>query len=122
VLLVALLGGSAMGAIAGARRTQSSFPTLTARSNSSNLLGRTAVANPALGETNGYHPKLVGAISRLRYVKDVKSLVEMTSPRSEVRSHDGPTWRFAPVGHVRVILDHDPQGSVSNFSIHHSRG
>ena len=77
VLLVALLGGLSMGAIAGARRTQSSFPTLLVRSNSSNLLGLTGVANPTLGETNGYDPKLVGAISRLRYVKDVKSLVEM---------------------------------------------
>jgi hypothetical protein len=83
VLLVALLGGLAMGAIAGARRRQSSFPTLLARSNSSDLLGLTGVANPALGETNGYDPKLVEAISRLRYVKDVKSLVEMTSPRSD---------------------------------------
>jgi hypothetical protein len=80
------------------------------------------VANPALGETNGYDSKLVGAISRLRYVKDVKSLVEMTSLRSEVRSQDGPTWCFAPVGQMRVTLDHDPQGSVSSFSIHHSRG
>jgi len=77
VLLVALLGGLSMGAIAGARRTQSSFPTLLARSNSSDLLTLTGVSNPALGEINGYDPKLIRAISRLPNVKDVKSLVEM---------------------------------------------
>jgi hypothetical protein len=77
VLLVALLGGLSMGAIAGARRTQSSFPTLLARSNASNLLGLTGVVNQTLGDTNGYDPKLFRAIARLPYVKDVKGFVEM---------------------------------------------
>jgi hypothetical protein len=77
VLLVGLLGGLAMGAIAGARRTQSSFPTLLERSNSSQLFGLTGVANPALGFDNGYNPALIRTISHLRYVEDVKSLVEM---------------------------------------------
>ncbi|HEV3212470.1 MAG TPA: FtsX-like permease family protein [Acidimicrobiales bacterium] len=37
VVLVALLGGLAMGALAGARRTQSAFPRYLARSHASNL-------------------------------------------------------------------------------------
>ncbi len=37
ILLVGLVGGVAMGAIAGARRTQSAFPNYLARSHASNL-------------------------------------------------------------------------------------
>jgi hypothetical protein len=37
VLLVALVGGIAMGSIAGARRTQSAFPTYLATSQASDL-------------------------------------------------------------------------------------
>jgi hypothetical protein len=77
VLLVGLLGGLAMGAIAGARRTQSSYPTLLARTNSSDLFGLTGVYNPAIGLTHGYDPALMRTISRLPYVKDVKDLVEL---------------------------------------------
>ena len=43
VLLMALVGGLAMGAIAGARRTQSAFPTYLAATNSSDLRLQTYV-------------------------------------------------------------------------------
>src|ERR1035438_5143968 len=43
ILLVGLLGGLSMASIAGARRTQSSFATLMARANSSQLFGLTGV-------------------------------------------------------------------------------
>jgi hypothetical protein len=76
VLLVGLLGGLAMGSIAGARRTQSSFSTLLARSNSSQLFGLTGVYNPLIGQ-QGYSPSLIKTIEHLKYVKDVKSLVDM---------------------------------------------
>ena len=76
VLLVGLLGGLAMGAIAGARRTQSSFPTLMARANSSQLFGLTGVYNPTIGQ-KGYDPALIDTLAHLPYVKDVKSLVDM---------------------------------------------
>ena len=76
VLLVGLLGGLAMASVAGARRTQSSFATLEARTNSSQLFGLTGVYNPTIGQT-GYSPSLTKALEHLRYVKDVKSLVDM---------------------------------------------
>lgn len=76
-LLTALLGGLAMGAVAGARRTQSSFPTLLAQTNTSNISGLTGIYNPAIGQRDGYDPALIRAISQLPYVKDVRSLVEM---------------------------------------------
>jgi hypothetical protein len=45
VLLVGLVGGVAMGAVAGARRTQSAFPTYLADTDSSNLDVQTATGN-----------------------------------------------------------------------------
>ena len=77
VLLVGLLGGLAMGAVAGARRTQSSFPTLMARANTSTLLALSGVANPAIGQTNGYNPALERTIARLPYVEVEKSVAQI---------------------------------------------
>ncbi len=76
VLLVGLLGGLAIGSIAGARRTQSSFATLMSRANSSQLFGLTGVYNPTIGQS-GYSPATIKSIEGLRYVKDVKSLVDV---------------------------------------------
>jgi hypothetical protein len=76
ILLVGLLGGLSMASIAGARRTQSSFATLMARANSSQLFGLTGVYNPTIGQI-GYSPALNKRIEHLRYVKDVKSLIDM---------------------------------------------
>jgi hypothetical protein len=76
VLLVGFLGGLAMASVAGARRTQSSFSTLMARSNASQMYGLTGVYNPTIGQT-GYSSSLVKELEHLRYVKDVKSLADM---------------------------------------------
>jgi hypothetical protein len=76
VLLVGLLGGLAMGSMAGARRTQSSFDTLIARSNPSQLTGLTGVYNPTIGQS-GYSPSLISAMEHLRYVKDVNNVVDV---------------------------------------------
>ena len=77
VLLVGLLGGLAMGAMAGARRTQSSFPTLMAQANTSTLFTLSGVANPAIGQTNGYNPALERTIAHLPYVKVEKSMAQI---------------------------------------------
>lgn len=73
VLLIALLGGVAMAAIAGARRTQSSFPVYAASTNPSDLGGIVSVLNPAIGGNTGYDPKLIATIARLPYVTHVES-------------------------------------------------
>ena len=44
-----------MGALAAARRTESSFPTFLASTDPSNLSLATALWNPALGYTTGYN-------------------------------------------------------------------
>ncbi len=62
VLLIGLMGGVAMGAVAGARRTQSSFPVYLASTNPSDLQLFTEF-DPI---TNvGYSPKLDHAIARM---------------------------------------------------------
>ena len=73
VLCIGLLGGIAMGAIAGARRTQSSFSTYFSNANAPDLAGITGVLNPALGSDAGYDPQQIRAIARLAYVTQIES-------------------------------------------------
>ncbi len=66
VVLVGLLGGLAMGAVAGARRTQSSFPVYVASTNPSDAEFFTEF----LPSTNiGYSTGVDRAIARINYVK-----------------------------------------------------
>lgn len=71
VLLIGLVGGLAMGAIAGARRTQSSFPAYLERSNSSDLEIGTAFYDPQDGSNTAYNPGIVAQIRRLPHVEQV---------------------------------------------------
>ena len=73
VLLIGLVGGLSMGALAAARRTESSFPTFLASTNPSNLGLATALWNPALGYTTGYNGPLVATIARLPHVRRAES-------------------------------------------------
>ena len=71
VLLVGIIGGVAMGSIAGARRTQSSFPAFLARSKSSDLLVNLT------GDPNesAYRPAAVATIAQLPHVVHAESFV-----------------------------------------------
>jgi hypothetical protein len=73
ILLVGLVGGVAMGALAAARRTQSSYPAYLASTNPADFEAVTAVLNPLAGSTSGYDGALVRAISRLPHVKNVEN-------------------------------------------------
>ena len=77
VLLLGLVGGVALGAIAGARRTQSSYPVYLASTKPSNLEVFTAFLNPALGpaETRGYRPSTQSQIAALPYVEEQQTVV-----------------------------------------------
>ena len=66
VLLIALLGGVAMGAVAGARRTQSSFPGYLASTNPSDMQFFTGFAQIT---GDGYSPRVARAIARIPHVK-----------------------------------------------------
>jgi hypothetical protein len=67
VLLVALLGGLAIGAAIAARRTQSSFPRFLASTNPSALTATTFT-------NGGYDAAVVHSIRRIRGVKSVESV------------------------------------------------
>ncbi len=75
VLLVGLAGGLATGSIAAARRTQSSFTELLARTDTSGLAVLVAIYNPNLGLDAGYYPGLMRRIEDLPHVKAVESEV-----------------------------------------------
>lgn len=70
-LLVGLVGGVAMGAVAAARRTQSSFPAFLASTNPEDLKVNDAVFNPSVGGSGGYHASVGARIARLPHVKRV---------------------------------------------------
>jgi FtsX-like permease family len=68
-LFVALIGGLAMGAVAGARRTQSSFPTFLATTDPADLQGITSFVNPMPGAAGlGYDPALMTKIAHIPHV------------------------------------------------------
>ena len=79
ILLIGLVGGLSMGALAAARRTESSFPTFLASTNPSNLSLGTALWNPALGYTTGYNGPLVATIARLPHVRRAESYSDIYS-------------------------------------------
>ena len=70
IVLVGLLGGVSLGALAGARRTQSSYGSYLASTNPTDLQMFTAFDNPALGSPVGYDP---ATIARLAHVPGVES-------------------------------------------------
>ena len=70
VLLVGLIGGLAMGAVAGARRTQSSFPALLRSTNPSDLL---VLHNDSVNDSNRSDPGFLRTLAALPHVKQVES-------------------------------------------------
>ena len=56
-LMIVVVGGLAIGSIAGARRTQSSFPSYLARIHARNFAALTAIAAPGQGTTPCYAAK-----------------------------------------------------------------
>jgi hypothetical protein len=73
VLLIGLIGGIALGAIAAGRRTQSSYPAFIRHANVPNLSGISAVLDPDAGRP-GYDPALIDTISHLPHVTRVASV------------------------------------------------
>jgi hypothetical protein len=72
VLLVGLVGGLAMGAIAGARRTQSAFPAYLAATNASDLQFQTSIVASYVSASN-----LDARLSHLPFVTHVASAPNM---------------------------------------------
>lgn len=77
VLLVGLVGGLGMGAVAGARRTQSAFPSFLAASRASDLEFQPYFGNGLSLQSNLYSPSFANEIARLPYVRRVGEIVEL---------------------------------------------
>jgi hypothetical protein len=75
ILLVGLVGGLAMGAIAGARRTQSSYPRFLASTNPSDLTVSTGLPNSSAASGND---ALANKIAHLPGVRRVRDLIAPT--------------------------------------------
>jgi FtsX-like permease family len=67
-LLIGLVGGVAMASVAGARRTESSFPSYVASTNPSTVGIFTMYDDPGLGLTTGYVASLAARVSHLGLV------------------------------------------------------
>ncbi len=70
VVLIGILGGLAMGAVAGARRTQSSFPTYLKSTNPSDLIVLHSDSND---DSNATDPAFLRDLAHLPHVKRVRS-------------------------------------------------
>jgi len=67
-VLIALVGGVSLAALAGARRTESSFPTYLASTDPSTVELFTSYLAPNLGDNSGYRAGLNAEIAHLRLV------------------------------------------------------
>ena len=73
LLLIGLVGGLAMGAVAGARRTLASPAVYMARTNPYSFGIGTGVLDPLLGTSSGYDPVIINTIAHLPHVSKVVS-------------------------------------------------
>jgi hypothetical protein len=100
-LFIAILGGVAMGTVAGARRTESSFGTLLNRSDSSQLEAPLQFYNPQAGFNSGYSPSAIEKLRSLAHVTNVESIVGVNAyplgPHGQTVPGDNG---FAPEGSV----------------------
>ena len=74
VLLVGIIGGIAMGAVAAGRRTQSAFPAFLKSTNPSDL-----IAEFSANSGTSYDPTIVNKIAHLPHVKHVESFVVLSA-------------------------------------------
>jgi hypothetical protein len=68
-LLIALVGGLSMASLAGARRTDSSFPAYLRSTQPATTQVFTAIDDPALGINSGFNPTLNAKIAKLPFVQ-----------------------------------------------------
>ena len=84
LMIVGLLGGTAMASVAAARRTQSAFPRILAASNPSDVTLDTGSQNPGL----------VGRLSHLPQVRSAESYVALYALRALPSGYADPDTLF----------------------------
>jgi len=118
ILLVGLVGGLAMGSIAAARRTQSSFPAYVASTHPSDLNGVTAFINPMPGVAGmGYNPSVEATIAGLPHVAKVYEESGLNIiPLSRQGAPESPAAYPASAGEVIGLDDAAPSG-LDNLTV-----
>jgi len=103
VLLIGLVGGLAMGAIAAARRTQSSFPVYLASTNPSDLI---VLHNDSINDSNQTDPAFLRALAAFPQVTRVEST---TDPSDRLLGPNGTPLQDAQAqafgSSVQVLAD-----------------
>ena len=115
VLLIGLVGGVALGSLAAARRTDSSFSIFLAHSNPSDLMIEPAGGGPGVGQPN-HAQQLVDAVRRYPQVTHVESYVALSvslvhSGRVQARSLNG---NVVLVGSVDGLLFNQDRFAVTS--------
>jgi hypothetical protein len=95
-LLIALLGGLAMGAVEAARTTVSSFTDFSTNTHVPDLFVLDGTYNPTTGMHSAYNPQLLRTLSHLPHVKKVESEVDLnigplTSQSTPLAQSEGTT-------------------------------
>ena len=93
ILLIGLVGGLAMASIAGARRTQSSFPVYAASTEPAQIVAFESFLDPAIGDNSGYYPARARAIAHLSHVKEAETAIGFDANLvllSHLHTHDEP--------------------------------
>lgn len=103
-ILVAVIGGLALGSIAGARRSESAYPAFLKRTNPSDL-------QIDIGE---YNPKILRKIARL---PDVDSIETYVSPNATPVTATGAVEVHSP----ELTSDFDPVASVNGLFFNQDR-
>ena len=111
VLLTGLVGGLALGSIAGARRTQSAYPAFRRSTNPSDLVVPTAVYG-LTSTKSGYDPAILSKIANLPHVKRTVAVAEINNT---VLAPNGS--EFVPNAGAAPNLEVGTDASVSDFYI-----
>jgi FtsX-like permease family len=120
VLLIGFVGGVAMGAVAAARRTQSSFSAYLASTNPDDLNGGLVIFNPGVGSDSGYNAGFAAKIARLPHVKRATTLtvfnpeiVALSVPHATNGNGIAPANAHLPAGEQPATLGASTDGQLS---------
>jgi hypothetical protein len=95
VVLMGLVGGVAMAAVAGARRTQSAYPRFLASTNPSDITFPTALYG-LTSPTSGYDPVILKKIAHLPLVESVATSGNVNNALLQANGKELPTPKSAP--------------------------
>ena len=103
LLLIGVVGGVSMAAVAGARRTQSSFPVYLASTNPADVQAFTEF-DPITG--TGYSPRVDRAITGVRYVRRAVDVIGFDGTLQPL----GPALRGGVPGEAPPSFEGSPDG------------